>query len=582
MRTFDMKPKTTLRTTSPTSPLPGRAYVGQYRGVNSILALRRTIGNQKVERPQQANADRREAFSDATASGRFDHDFSRIAVHAIAPVKIQSQLPVRTPGDMYEEEADRISEQVLRTPQPQLRRVCPCGGAGPMGQTKQTIQKHAPLQTKLNISSPDDKLEREADAMANRVHGVWRATANLQQPIASIGPDMQTTCAMCEKEGVRRKPVMTKSAGVTAALPGVEGPLRSSKGEGHPLPRATLGLMEEAFGVDFSAVRVHVDCRAEQMNQGLNALAFTHGTDIYFNRGQYQPSFSTGKHLLAHELTHVIQQSAGQPQIDRFPNPAPPPDPYVPGRPAHNHPALAIWAAVQANAFAVCAREVTIVTPPLPLPPIPIPIPTSKVGRVECACAVMTPRDRSINFCKLRTFFRSPAFDAVKMRCLSRRTSSSTCRQSIDGQSRGSSSGPFTTPTAVTAVCATVAVRIVMVSNLPFGTGAERKIKHRVLTGSPNPRQHPFRSGISLVRPVIRESLAEEPDTRLPGSRCLSAAGVRFSGRPASARELGLPHGRLTRSNNYLDPIGVVTFCMSEIRPGRVPSGPRRRRCTPD
>jgi hypothetical protein len=260
-----------------------------------------------------------------------------------------------------------------------------------MCQTKQPSQEHEPLQTKLNISSPDDELEREADAMANRVLGMRRATANLQQPLASIGLYMQTKCAMCEKEGVQGKSVMTKSAGAPAATPGIEGQLRSSKGEGHPLPRATRGFMEQAFGVDFSAVRVHVDRRAEQMNHRLNACAFTHGTHIYFNRGQYQPSSSTGKHLLAHELTHVIQQSTGQPQIYRFPNPAPPPDPYIPGRPAHNHPALGIWAKVQANALSVCARESAIVTPPFPLPPIPVPIPTSTRGRVECACAAMTP-----------------------------------------------------------------------------------------------------------------------------------------------------------------------------------------------
>ena len=94
MRTFAIEPKATQRTTSPTSPIPGRAYLGRSRGVNSIFVLQRTIGNQNVERPLQANSDPLEAVSDATVSGRFDHNFSRIAVHAIAPV----------------EEADRVSE----------------------------------------------------------------------------------------------------------------------------------------------------------------------------------------------------------------------------------------------------------------------------------------------------------------------------------------------------------------------------------------------------------------------------------------------------------------------------------------
>ncbi len=167
---------------------------------------------------------------------------------------------------------------------------------------------------------------------------------------------------------------------------GLESQLSSSKGEGHALPAATRGYMEQAFGVDFGAVRVHTDRRAEQMNHGLDGRAFTHGTDIYFNHNQYEPKSSTGKHLIAHELTHVIQQGGSQQQINLAPNPAAPPDPYVPGRPAHNHPALGNWAAVQANASAVCSAG----SVKLPLP-IPIPVPVSTRARAECACSIMSP-----------------------------------------------------------------------------------------------------------------------------------------------------------------------------------------------
>ena len=81
-------------------------------------------------------------------------------------------------------------------------------------------------------------------------------------------------------------------------------------------------------------------------------------------------------------------------------------------------------------------------------------------------------REWSINFCKLRTRLRSPSCDAVKIRCRRRRTSPSTARQSIACQPRGSSSGPFTTPTTPGASCCAPVVRIVMASNLPFGSGA--------------------------------------------------------------------------------------------------------------
>jgi hypothetical protein len=70
--------------------------------------------------------------------------------------------------------------------------------------------------------------------------------------------------------------------------------------------------MESAFGADFSGVRLHTDADAVQMNREVNAYAFTHGRDVYFNEGTFNPSSREGKHLLAHELTHTLQQGGNQ------------------------------------------------------------------------------------------------------------------------------------------------------------------------------------------------------------------------------------------------------------------------------
>ena len=70
--------------------------------------------------------------------------------------------------------------------------------------------------------------------------------------------------------------------------------------------------MESSFGADFSRVRIHTNSSAVQMSQSLNAQAFAHGGDIYFNSGKYNPDTSQGKHLLAHELTHTIQQGSSK------------------------------------------------------------------------------------------------------------------------------------------------------------------------------------------------------------------------------------------------------------------------------
>jgi len=103
--------------------------------------------------------------------------------------------------------------------------------------------------------------------------------------------------------------MMKSEGGESAATPALATQLNSTKGSGKSLAPDVNASMSNAFGTDFSHVRVHTDTRATQMNQDLHAKAFTHGSDIYFNQGQYAPTSSQGKKLLAHELTHVVQQS---------------------------------------------------------------------------------------------------------------------------------------------------------------------------------------------------------------------------------------------------------------------------------
>ncbi|MEL6559623.1 MAG: DUF4157 domain-containing protein [Bacteroidota bacterium] len=100
------------------------------------------------------------------------------------------------------------------------------------------------------------------------------------------------------------------------ASPQVESGIQNSKGGGSPLPNDVVSEMGNKIGADFSNVRTHTDSNAVQMNQELGAKAFAHQNDIYFNKGQYNPSSPGGKRLLAHELTHTVQQQ-NNPQIQR-------------------------------------------------------------------------------------------------------------------------------------------------------------------------------------------------------------------------------------------------------------------------
>lgn len=127
-------------------------------------------------------------------------------------------------------------------------------------------------------------------------------------PIHHAPLPIQRKCSACEEE----EKVMPKSLGgeqIASERFGQQ--LQSTSGQGQSLAPEMQARMGYSFGTDFRHVRVHTGTQAEQMNQSIQAKAFTHGSDIYFNQGQYNPRSSEGKHLLAHELTHVVQQGGG-------------------------------------------------------------------------------------------------------------------------------------------------------------------------------------------------------------------------------------------------------------------------------
>src|ERR1051325_1870278 len=148
MRTFAQKRNQSQKPVYSSLARPNMATFGQARHEHPILHLQRTIGNQAVLRMLQTNAEEFKAGLTGTASPRFGHDFSQIAIHPPVAGAIQTKLAINKPGDEYEQEADRISGQVMRMPEPQLQRACACGGGCLKCQTEQPGQEHEHLQTK--------------------------------------------------------------------------------------------------------------------------------------------------------------------------------------------------------------------------------------------------------------------------------------------------------------------------------------------------------------------------------------------------------------------------------------------------
>ena len=142
-----------------------------------------------------------------------------------------------------------------------------------------------------------------------------------------IGALVQRKCSTCEEE-IQNKtlaknitPLIQRSAinsgGESIASDSVCSKINCTKGGGSIIEDQTRTFMESRFGSNFSKIKIHTDSNAIQLNKQLNAQAFTVGNDIYFNEGKYNPNSNEGKHLLAHELTHTIQQGGLQKIIQK-------------------------------------------------------------------------------------------------------------------------------------------------------------------------------------------------------------------------------------------------------------------------
>jgi hypothetical protein len=162
------------------------------------------------------------------------------------------------------------------------------------------------IQAKLAVGVPDDPLEKEADRVAEAVIASPRAVG-VQRKCASCVAGGQ--CASCaEDETLHAK----ESPGHTPRItPGVESSVASLRGGGEPLPASARAFFEPRLESDLSQVRVHTGGAAAESAREINALAYTVGRDVVFAAGRYAPESGEGKKLLAHELTHVLQQTGG-------------------------------------------------------------------------------------------------------------------------------------------------------------------------------------------------------------------------------------------------------------------------------
>ncbi len=173
-------------------------------------------------------------------------------------------------------------------------------------------QAEFPVQAKLTIGAPDDEYEQEADRVADQVLRMPEPT-NPDEESAQIGlqANQQLLSRNVSLQGG------SDHGSTTRVNPTIAADIHSLNGRGNPLPLSTRSFFEPRFGADFSNVRVHTDTRSAETAASINAKAFTVGKNIAFGNGQYAPESNEGRRLLAHELTHTIQQSHNSQRVHR-------------------------------------------------------------------------------------------------------------------------------------------------------------------------------------------------------------------------------------------------------------------------
>jgi hypothetical protein len=213
--------------------------------------------------------------------------------------RILPQLKVGPVDDPLETEADVMADHVVRRQAADMdddeRQA---GSLQAKAKDTHVVQRKCAacegdrrILPQLEVGPVDDPLETEADVMAD--HVVRRQAVDMDD----------------DERQAQAKAKDTASSESTT--PGLETALADANGSGAPLAPHTRDHMEEAFDADFSGVRVHTGAASATMSEQIGARAFTYGTDIHFNDGEFTPGTEHGTRLLAHELTHVVQQNSG-------------------------------------------------------------------------------------------------------------------------------------------------------------------------------------------------------------------------------------------------------------------------------
>ena len=229
-------------------------------------------------------------YGPTSVSPKRGHDFNEVRVHSSSPPVVQTKLSIGEPGDRYEREADEVASRVMGMP-------TPVSGDSSSGKEEGAAQR----------------IERQRRQCGRRIQRDTEEPYAIEDGVAEEEKDQE---ALQAREWPGHTPRL---------WPGIESRIGALRSGGRPLPDSLRVFMEPRFGHDFGSVRIHTGNTAVELAASIHARAFALGPDLVFGANQYAPETETGRLLLAHELTHSIQQghatrlSAPEREIDSQP-----------------------------------------------------------------------------------------------------------------------------------------------------------------------------------------------------------------------------------------------------------------------
>jgi len=267
---------------SPTSEIPTVE--------NQVVGLQSSLGNQGVQRMLSG--------TNTAAPSTF----------------IQAKMVVGAADDAYEREADQVAQQVVnapvqRTEAPEEEQ--PINAKRIQREAAPGLEEEQPINAKRIQREAAPGLEEEQPINAKRIQREAAPGLEEEQPINAKRIQREAAPGLEEEQPINAKRIQRDAADMSSSFEvgeDIESSIQAKKGNGSPLPESTRTSMESSFGQDFSGVNIHTDTESDSLNQSVQARAFTTGSDIFFRQGEYNPESGSGKELLAHELTHVVQQ----------------------------------------------------------------------------------------------------------------------------------------------------------------------------------------------------------------------------------------------------------------------------------